>query len=435
MKCFIDFENQIYVFLTSTYFIDIKKDHMNNYKLIPLLTFMFGLSLNSFAATQKKNVLFDFKNIPSGSFIEIKPAKGNTLTANPGYQRLFELERDTNLLGKNPQYIKDLWVTPPGKNTIKASATKDLVESTNRFIEQLDNPIFIVKESGVGLSISLSSETPLPPVSKPVEPAKPISSGAKPSDIRSNVAFDFTKIASNPKVEFITTIKVYNPVNPTPINISTAGAYGVNQFGLNDIKKHTFGNPEYVKEIEVLTQFKSGNMSMGKSFKASNVKGLIDTINKLIYEKPQNLTLAFELDANDQLKLSTDKEGSSGTTKPSASPAQPIGGPKPAPVVTTKKFSFKNMYGEPIALDVIFSDGKREVKTLSNTSSNEYVLPTGKTVKSVMIKPNSRSGAVDIDKFYDQDAGTLTQSINEEIQSGENPTFVIEADDFSFEYL
>ena len=93
------------------------------------------------------------------------------------------------------------------------------------------------------------------------------------------------------------------------------------------------------------------------------------------------------------------------------------------------------MYGEPIALDVIFSDGKREVKTLPNTSSNEYVLSTGKMIKSVMIKPNSRSGALDIDKFYDQDAGTLIQSINEEVQSGETPTFIIEADDFSFEYL
>jgi LEA14-like dessication related protein len=410
---------------------------MNNYRLITILTFILSAN-NIFSAAQKKNVLFDFKNIPSGSFIEIKPAKGNTLTANPGYQRIFELERDTNILGKNPQYIKDIWITPLGKNTIKASGTKDLVESTNRFIEQLDNPAFVVKESGIGLSIGLSSATPPPsstPVSKPVEPAKPISSGSKPSDARWNVAFDFTKVASNPKVEFITTIKVYNPVNPTPINISTVGSYGVNQFGLNDIKKHTFGNPEYVKEIEVGTQFKSGNISMGKSFKASSVKGLIDTINKLIYQTPQNLTLAFELDTKDQLKLSSDKETSSGTTKPSVPAAQPIGGPKSTPAITTKKFSFKNMYGEPIALDVIFSDGKREVKTLPNTSSNEYVLSTGKTIKSVIIKPNSRSGALDIDKFYDQDAGTLIQSINEEVQSGETPTFIIEADDFSFEYL
>ncbi len=92
------------------------------------------------------------------------------------------------------------------------------------------------------------------------------------------------------------------------------------------------------------------------------------------------------------------------------------------------------MYGEPIALDVIFSDGKKEAKTLQNKASNEYILLTGKSVKNVIIKPNSRSSALDIDKLYDQDPGILIQSINEEIQSGETPTFVIEADDFSFEY-
>lgn len=94
------------------------------------------VATNGFAADAKtKTVTINTEKAPE-AVIEIYPAKGKSLKIGGGLIRSLELVRDTNILGKNPKYIKDIVVTSEAFNKPqKLSDMKGQIDYINKMLE------------------------------------------------------------------------------------------------------------------------------------------------------------------------------------------------------------------------------------------------------------------------------------------------------------